>query len=157
MSNAEENSAPVKKSRTSLLLVVVAVLALIGVALSVYTLFFSDDAVANDEPQLVEVAGPYRQFGPMDFTVNLAESGQRSYLKATVTLAFEERSLENELEERRAQIRDMIIEILRSKEVAEVSHGVGTEQLRSEMIAELNPILSEGEIIEIYFTDFLVQ
>ena len=158
MSKGEENGAPQKKNRTNLLLAIVAVLALIGIAISVYTLFFNNAApVTEDEEETVEIAGPYRQFGPLDFTVNLADSGQRNYLKVTVALAFEERGLAGELEERKAQVRDLIIDVLRSKAVADVNHSEGTNQLREELIVEINSIISAGEIREIYFTDFLVQ
>ncbi|EEG76518.1 flagellar basal body-associated FliL family protein [Dethiobacter alkaliphilus] len=159
MSKAEENSAPKKGSRTNLLLAIVAVLALMGVVISVYALLadreeplFGGGAQAEEE-----VAGPFRQFGPLDFTVNLSDSGQRNYLKATITLAYEERRLAGELEERKAQIRDLIINTMRSKAVNDVSDGDGTEKLRGELIEEVNSVLSGGEIVEIYFTDFLVQ
>ena len=148
-----------KTSTTNLLLAVVAVLALLGVGMGVYNFVgVRDDlALPTGSANRGEPAALYREHGPQDFTVNLADSDQRRYLKVTVTLAFEEKRLAKELEQRNAQIRDLIISCLRRNTARDVEAEEGTQRLREAMIRELNAALTNGEIRDIYFTDFLVQ
>ena len=149
-----------KISTTKLLLPVVAVLALLGVGMGVYNFIGTRDDIAlpNGNPaNLAEPAPLYREHGPQDFTVNLADSDQRRYLKVTVTLAFEEKRLVKELEQRNAQIRDLIIACLRRNTAREVEAEDGTQRLRETIISELNATLTNGEIRDIYFIEFLVQ
>jgi flagellar FliL protein len=100
---------------------------------------------------------PYQLHGPLDFTVNLADAGQRRYLKATVTLAFTDRGLADELVRSEPKLRDLIIGVLRSKTANEVADLDGTEKLRGEIIAAINSELTGGKIAALYFTDFLIQ
>ncbi|RJX27858.1 MAG: hypothetical protein C4554_03625 [Dethiobacter sp.] len=94
---------------------------------------------------------------PMDFTVNLADAGQRRYLKATVELGYSSKGLTKEIEKNAAEIRDLIIELFRSRTVSEINASEGTNGLRMELKAELNERLKSGEILEIYFTEFIIQ
>lgn len=156
MSN--EGSPVEKKKRkfSSLILGAVAVLAVMGISISLYTLFMSKENTPAPEPAAT-VEGPYLIYGPHDFTVNLSDDGQRRYLKVTMALGYEEKKLLKELEQRSVQIRDLIIEVLRNRSADDVENGKGTTALRTDLIAEINEILSKGTIKEIYFTDFLVQ
>ncbi|MDW7651484.1 MAG: flagellar basal body-associated FliL family protein [Bacillota bacterium] len=150
-----------KLSKTHLLLALVAVLALLGVSIGVYNVAATNEGLNLKLPgrsaDRSEAPPLYKLYGPQDFTVNLSDNDQRRYLKATVTLAFENKKLAKELDQRSAQIRDLIIEVLRGNTAADVADESGTQALRETLIQELNDTLVNGEIKDIYFTDFLVQ
>lgn len=156
MSNEATAKEAPKKSKTTLLLIVVAVLALVGTGVSLYTLLSSNGNAASGPPAAT-VQGPYQIFGPQDFTVNLADEGQRRYLKATIALGYVDKGLAKELEQRKEQIRSLVIEVLRSRSAADLADSDGTQTLRIQLIEEINAALSKGKIEEIYFTDLLVQ
>ncbi len=94
---------------------------------------------------------------PLDFTVNLADTEQRRYLKATVQLGYGDKNLTREIEKKVAEIRDLIIELFRSRTVTQINTLEGTDLLRAEMKAALNKRLHSGEILEVYFTEFIIQ
>jgi len=54
-------------------------------------------------------------------------------------------------------IRDMIIRILSSKTVPEISTAKGKEKLKEEIKKNLNARLATGEIRNVYFTAFVIQ
>lgn len=145
------------------LLIIVAALALLAVVIvvagQVSSRYFRQ-ATENGEARQGEeapVQRPSRLHGPLEFTVNLADAGQRRYLKVTITLAFTDRTLTDELAESEPKLRDLIIGVLRGKKAAEVADPGGTEKLRNELIAALNAALTGGQIKAVYFTDFLIQ
>jgi flagellar protein FliL len=89
--------------------------------------------------------------------VNLAETNGQRYLKVNLQLEMSEAKLEEELTARRAQLMDLIIAILSSKTIDEVSSTIGRNRLKREMIDKLNAELVTGKIINIYFTEFVIQ
>lgn len=95
---------------------------------------------------------------PMEiFTVNLLSESGRRYLKVEMNLEVEGEELVLELESKKPVLRDIIIRILSSKSLEEVSTIKGKETLKSEMVNELNQRIKDGKIKNIYFTDFVVQ
>lgn len=162
----DQETSEVKKEKKSggkkLLIILVIIIAILALAVTAFyfvnKVYFNEAGEDNQEADASrEAPPPYKMFGPQDFTVNLVNADQRRYLKATITLGFEDKRLTKELEQRKAQVRDTIINVLRSQRVEDVLDISGTDRLRATMIAELNLILSNGEIKEIYFTDFLIQ
>ncbi len=95
---------------------------------------------------------------PLDtFTVNLmSESGSR-YLKATISLELSGKELTEELEAKKPVIRDKILRLLSSKSIEEVSTLKGKDQLSEQIMQQLNPMLKDGSINGVYFTDFVIQ
>lgn len=158
-SNAEENNKPANRKKSPRILWAVLLVVLTG--LTVFALMqlgylpWAANEPSGKEP--TETAVIYKLYRPLDFTVNLADKNQRRYLKATVALAYESKALAKELERRHAQIRDMMIEVLRRQMVDNLMDLDGTATLRHEIMAELNAVLTDGEIRDIYFTDFIIQ
>lgn len=93
-----------------------------------------------------------------EFTANIVDPGMKRYLRVRMTFEYiESKALVKELEVRNPEVRDAILGVLRSKTVAELV-GVGTtEQLRAELVAAINYVLSEGEVLALYFTEFVIQ
>lgn len=138
-----------------ILLVVIVVLA---VAFGVfYVLNGRQSLQLPQSGSTVVVNGNYEVYGPEEYTVNLADSGQRRYLKVSVALAYANKRLAKELGKRQAQIRDLMITTLRSQCADDLSGSEGLEALREEIKTAINGILDTGRIYEVYFTSFLVQ
>lgn len=94
---------------------------------------------------------------PVEFVVNLADTSPRRFLKATVQLGYTEKKLTAELGRKSAEVKDTIIEVFRSRTSSDISTVEGTDQVRKELRERLNDRLKSGDIVEIYFTEFIIQ
>lgn len=89
------------------------------------------------------------------FVVNLAESKGRKIAKVNIEIELKGDNVEEEIEKRKAQVRDIIIILLSSKTYDEVSTKEGKEALRTEIKEQLNAFLATGQISNVYFTEFI--
>lgn len=89
------------------------------------------------------------------FLVNLAGSRGRKLAKVNMELEIEGEQVHEEIEKRKAQIRDIIIILLSSKTYAQVENKEGKEHLRDEIRDTVNAFLTKGRIKRIYFTEFI--
>ncbi len=95
---------------------------------------------------------------PLDlFTVNLLSESGRRYLKVEMNLELEGEELAIELEAKKPVLRDIIIRILSSKSLEEISTAKGKETLKEQIVSELNTRVKDGKIKNVYFVDFVVQ
>ena len=93
---------------------------------------------------------------PMEtFLVNLAGSQGRKLAKINMELEVEGEKVEEEIEKRKPQIRDIIIILLSSKTYAQVADKEGKDFLRSEIRDTVNAFLTKGKIRSVYFTEFI--
>lgn len=99
--------------------------------------------------------------GPMfpmaQFVVNLlSESGNR-YLKVVVDLELSDAKLTVEMNNKKSLIRDIIIRTFSSKTFEEISTLKGKDKLKDEVLEKINENLSDGQVKNVFFTDFVVQ
>jgi flagellar FliL protein len=98
--------------------------------------------------------------GPMypmaQFVVNLlSESGNR-FLKVSIDLELSDPKLQP-MDHKKSLIRDIIIRTFSSKTFEEISTLKGKDKLKDEVLDKINENLSDGQVKNIYFTDFVVQ
>ncbi len=95
---------------------------------------------------------------PLDlFTVNLLSESGRRYLKVELNLEIEGEELAHELDTKKPLLRDIIIRILSSKSLEEISTAKGKETLKEQIVSEINPRIKDGKVMNVYFVDFVVQ
>jgi flagellar protein FliL len=95
-----------------------------------------------------------------DFLVNLSDVEETHYLKTTIDLEQNYGSsveFGNEIGNRKAQLRDIIISTLSSKSSEDLRTPEGKEALKEELKERINSVLAKGQIARIYFTDFAIQ
>lgn len=172
---AEENEAEnnQKKSGGNTLLIVIVVLVfliLIGGGLGAFLLLSGGDDSSRAPQQQVASQGKritskrsenLLTIGPMypmkQFIVNLlSESGNR-FLKTSLDIELSDETLSAEMDAKQAAIRDIIIRTLSSKTFEEVSTMKGKDKLKDELVERINQVLADGQIRNIFFTDFVVQ
>lgn len=100
--------------------------------------------------------GEYRQLALEPLVVNLADPGSRRYLRVTITLEFTDARVEKEMQRVGYRVRDSIIQILRSKTVADLAPD-RAEKVRQELLGTINGLLEEGKITGLYFQEFIIQ
>jgi flagellar FliL protein len=92
-----------------------------------------------------------------DLIVNLMGRDSNHFLKITAGLEFTQPELAPELEERMPVLRDILIDHLSNRPLEEVSNREGREEIKNKLLQEFNARLAHGQLINIYFSDFVVQ
>ncbi len=108
-----------------------------------------------------EAGPPPTNVVPFDpFLVNLADQGGQRYLKVTLRVVTTDPETGAEIkndELTKARIRDRVISSLTSKMYQDISTPAGKEQLRQELVKEMNGVLPEDSVEEVLFVEFAVQ
>lgn len=94
-----------------------------------------------------------------DFKVNTADKEETHFIKLKLSLGFEpgNKVLSTELAQRAPQLRNIINLILAGKTKEQLSTIEGQLELREEIKASINHVLSEGKIEEVYFNEFIIN
>ncbi len=176
----QESSTPQKKSSSSLMLIIVIVMLILVILVGAVAFILmsggDDDSAARNAPEIQEKqvnsmqrssgnsggsVRPFTEIGlmfPMDtFTVNLLSDSGRRYLKVEMNLEIDGEELAAELDNKKAVIRDIIIRLLSSKSLDEISTAKGKDKLKEQITDQLNMRLRDGHINNVYFTEFVIQ
>lgn len=109
---------------------------------------------------------------PIDVTVNIAETNGERFLKASVQLEWNaaEKVLGEELNGRLPKIKNIIIDILSSKPLAELMTVEGKKAIREAIVSDVNATLPAevvekpgedpvplGKVERAFFVEFIVQ
>jgi len=138
----------------------IILIAVIAILLATGTSFFMTNMVLKAHNQGANGQQASKQEVPefysasQDFTVRLAD---QHFLKMSMSLAIDDKKMEEEITARIPQIRDAVITICMGKKVDDLNNNKGKEKFAHEIKEQLNSFLTEGQIVEIYFTDFVVQ
>ncbi len=144
-----------------LILVVIVIVMIMTAGTSFLMVYFFNDSkpvdgadkVIETEKKVDTKMGPQYSLG--DFVVNLADARAFQYVKTAVYLEVNEEEQLKELEERRVQLRDAVIMLLRSKTYEEVKGDI--TPIKTEITEKLNSFLSSGKIKNIYVDEFVFQ
>jgi flagellar FliL protein len=91
------------------------------------------------------------------FLVNVAGSRGRKLVKINMELELTSSEVQEEVEKIKPKIRDYIIIIASSKTFAEISTKEGKDALREEIKNQINLFLTKGQIVKVYFTEFILS
>jgi flagellar FliL protein len=143
-----------KKSSLVKIIILVALLAALGGGgFFGYMKFFKKPSTEAKEPVVEQPVT--QEMGT--YLVNLSDPGGKRYLKVTMQFELSGAKVSQELAKRSVEVRDRIIMLLSSKEYEDIGNPTGKVTLKKEMMAQLNKTLQDGQVKEIYFTEFLVQ
>jgi flagellar FliL protein len=170
---AEEESGekPKKKGgKLKLIIIVLLLLIILGVLGGVgYMMFLKpkpDETAemanakkaAAPKKEVKEGTGIGMLYPLENFIVNMADAGGSRYLRVTLQLELDEtKKFSEALDMRKPQLRDAILTVLASKRYEEVSSAQGKLILKQELLRRLNSLVTEGTIVNIYFTEFVAQ
>lgn len=109
--------------------------------------------------QLAPKPAPWTIFPLEDFKVNSADVDEPHFVRVKLSIAYngENKKLSTELPQRTQQVRDIIIQILNSKEKQDIDEQIEKEHLKEELIKAINNILTSGEIEDIYYDEFVIS
>lgn len=170
---AEEVEEVEKKSGGNMVLILIIALLVVllsGGGLAAFLLLGSDNQPAMQQLQAQAQSTNQRvskrstnllTIGPMypmdQFVVNLLSENGSRFLKVALDIELDSEKLASEMDMKKSMIRDIIIRSLSSKTFEEISTMKGKDRLKDEMIGKINAVLTDGQINNIFFTDFVVQ
>jgi len=95
---------------------------------------------------------------PVDtIVVNLSGSNGRRYLKAKMNLEAKDGEVKKLIETKSVQIKDRLISILSSKTLEDIDGLEAQENLRKEIKDAVDVVLKVEGVLQVYFTEFVVQ
>ncbi len=159
----EEGSEVQKKSKKGLFIIIIIVVLLLGGGgFGAYWFLLRAPAPTAEELAEIEAAKKPEPvilpvFALKPFVVNLADKKSRRYLKVTMKLELSNEELLEEVDKRRAQLRDVVLTLLSSKTANEIGSMEGKFLLRQDIIKRVNVNLVTGKVTKIYWEEFVIQ
>jgi flagellar FliL protein len=89
--------------------------------------------------------------------VNPTGTGGTRYLSASVGLQVTSPVSLEKLRLRDLQVRDLLILVLSSRTVEELTDSRSREQMRKEILGRLNQLLGGDQLSAVYFVDYVLQ
>ncbi len=137
-----------------IILGVIFLIVLLSAAAVGFIVFRPDSA---DGEQGAPTAVPiYYEAG--EFVTDLADDGAAGwYIRVSMQFVVFGQDSVSELDSIQSQVTHTIYKIMRNKTVGEVKGDEGMESLSVEIREAVNYLLSKGEVVEVYFTEFIVS
>ncbi|MCE3010637.1 MAG: flagellar basal body-associated FliL family protein [Proteobacteria bacterium] len=174
---AEPNQAPTEKKPLNVKLILGIAFAVVnlgilsGGTLLVYKATLGHEAPSIRESELVKAKkareealdAELAKLGPLiytmdKFTVNLNGEPKRTVrLEVNLEMLGKDGFEELISTENRAKARDRIVRILNEKSFAEVESIQGKLFLKDRISGEINALLKDGVVKDVYFSEFVVQ
>lgn len=92
-----------------------------------------------------------------DIVVNLKERDKLYYLKIAIGLEVPNAAVQKEVEERQAQLKDDVISLLSGKRIIDIDGIEERNALKAELHKRISESLLTGDLIQVYFSDFVIQ
>lgn len=93
-----------------------------------------------------------------DFTTNMATNDRAGkFVRVEIRLEMSDTGMADELKYKNIRLRDAVIEEMSLKRFSQVSTARGKEELKENIKNRINTIVDDGEIKEVYFTQFIIQ
>jgi flagellar FliL protein len=155
--------APRAKKKRMLPLLLLATGVIVGGSSVVGTLLAGAETAAGEpDGAAVEEARPPGEPGVValePFVLNLADPEGDRYLRLTLSIAVDRAEVAeraaSELEQTR--LRDLVLTVLGAKLAEEITSFEGKEALRAELRRALAPYFEGARVLDVFFTEFLVQ
>ena len=92
-----------------------------------------------------------------ELLVNPTGTSGTRYLSASIGLEVPNHDAVLHLEEKKLQIRDLLINILSSRTVEQLTNAAEREEMRRDIAERLNQVLAPDEVLAVYFVDYVLQ
>jgi len=126
-------------------------------------------AATPDEPAATETSGqdPLREalekggaIALDPFVVNLADADTARYLRIKVNLMLDDKTKMSEIQNNQAlqvTLRDLILQTLTQKTSQDLNNEEGKNKLRHEIQAKIEGYFKKPKLVDVMFTDFVIQ
>jgi len=160
-----KSKLPLFENKAILLGIIVVVQALVAIGLTQFLILpklgVQDADISGNQPvaeQSVDVSDMGVLVGLDEIIVTLAGDAQRPrYLRINVNLEVKDQLTADIVATRLPQLRDIVIMTLSSETAAELARPEGKKGLRDEIFRRINEKMPAGMLLNVYFSDLVVQ
>ena len=110
---------------------------------------------ASEKKAQVKSMGPIFSMKP--FVVNLAGSGGNRFLRIKIDFELKDQQVLEQVHVQLPRVKDRLLTILSAKRFEDIDTVEGKGALRSEIAAAMDGIFSEGAVVNVYFTEFVIE
>lgn len=154
--SAEKPAEKAGKSPKKLIVALLLLVVIAGSGLVAGKVFMGGKGKAEKARQAAAEAEEVGATLALDeFLVNLADEGH--YMKASVSLGLKKGVTEERLKEKLAPIRDAVVSVLSSSRIQPLGTQQGKEDLKKALLARIDKVVPDHEVLAIYFTAFTTQ
>lgn len=133
------------------MLIILIAITLVG-AVAVVVVLKVTGAEGDKEPSIDKVLEA--SVDVPEITTNLASD---DFLRISFKIQTDGKKAKEELEKRDFQVKNIIIHTLSEKTAEQVSGNAGQTQLEKELKDQINELMQEGKIEQVYITGSLLQ
>jgi flagellar FliL protein len=152
---AEGGKEKKKGSKLKWIIIGVVILAVLGGGGAGAYFFF---VKKSDKEAQAPAKPPIGAVWALDtFIINLADADSDRYLKVIMSFELTDPLTATELDLMKPKVRDIVLGVLTVKSYKDLSNFEGKQRLKEELAMRLNSHLTKGKIVQVYFTDFVVQ
>lgn len=142
---------------TAIFIVLVLIVVLGAVSVFFFVRHDSGTASASGRPAGTQAAASDKAilFNMGEFTTNLSEGSDMKYIKVAVVLRLDNNALTNEITAKQPILDDSLISLLNSETASDIL--TDRASLKANAMAALNGHLKTGKVIDIFFSDLVMQ
>lgn len=135
-----------------IILIALVMVVLIGVVGIVLWLNFSKGDAAPKEPSIDEVIEQTVEFD--EITTNL---NSRQFIRLSLTIETDSKKAAEELEKRKFQVNSKVIKELSEMSPEDFEGKAGKQAFEETIKAQINPLMQEGEVTQVYIVSYIIQ
>lgn len=116
--------------------------------------FFKNNKV-KDSPKKIREIGPIVNMQPM--TINLKDEDGRHYLRIKIALEVGDKKWIEEVQSKMSILNDIVIMMVCEKRLTDLKNLEFKNNLKKELLEEMNHYFQPGQLRQIFFEEFLYQ
>ena len=140
-----------KNKLLTILLIILVTLTLLGVVAVILLTQLNKEEV-NEGPKIEDVIEASVDIP--EITTNLADGG---YAKVALKIETDSKEAAEELTLRVFQVNNIVIQELSEMEEADLHGKQGKVLFEKAIKAQINELMHEGEVVQVYMTSFIIQ
>lgn len=99
-----------------------------------------------------------RIFFPLEsFVVNLADDDEQRYLRMSIVIELTNEEVRQEVTSKLSLIKDCVLKVVPQKKSKDIMPASGRLALSEEVMDNLNLLLKNGSVSNIFFTEYMIQ
>ena len=110
---------------------------------------------ATEKGQPAKSLGPIFSINP--FVINLAGSNGKRFLRVKIDLELKDQAIFEQVHAQFPRVKDRLLTILSSKKFQDINTVEGKSNLRAEIAASIDTLVSKGAVTNVYLIEFVVE
>ncbi len=134
------------------MLIIIVALTLVGVVTLVLVNHLTKQPDANAEPTIDEIIA--QSIETEEITTNLLSN---DFVRASFRIHVDNKKALEEIQKRDFQVENIILRSLSGKESSELAGPEGIEALEKQLKDQINHLMQQGSVVQVYTTSWVIQ